>query len=385
MDLNKTVVAITGVAGGSPLAAGHSVTLIDKVKGKPKSIKAAKVPVVGATKKYDFTVAVAGGKLVATVNDVRANAAVTKLALSSQGGLTALNQATDSLTGAISGAAAAGKIAPGPTFFGTSSGGQNLAYNLTAGQEAWSRPGGSEAGAMTTGLGWSSLTSGGDLLMVGSFIEKGRSDYHNFSGYSHLDATGGTLESNWQGAGLFSRFETANGFYLDGSFRSGRLNQDSGDRRDIGAKAQGLTYWAGHAGLGQVWQFNNEVSLEGWARYTQTRLSGSGFDLTDDRLRVEALESRRAQAGARLSWNPEERVRAYAGLAYEHEFDGGLKSSLRDVVVETPGLRGASGMGELGLSLNLAGEVPMSLDLGVQGWTGQREGVSGSLKLSFEF
>jgi hypothetical protein len=47
-------------------------------------------------------------------------------------------------------------------------------------------------------------------------------------------------------------------------------------------------------------------------------------------------------------------------------------------------MRGDTGFGELGVSLRPGGG-PVTLDLGVQGYFGKREGVSGSLVVRLEF
>jgi len=115
-------------------------------------------------------------------------------------------------------------------------------------------------------------------------------------------------------------------------------------------------------------------------------LEGKRISLSDDRLRFDSIQSQRFQAGTRLSWRPIERVAAYAGLSYEHEFDGQVKSSLRhDVAVHTPSLRGDTGIAELGLSFKPSKDLPLSFDLGAQGYVGKREGVGGSFQARFEF
>ena len=45
----------------------------------------------------------------------------------------------------------------------------------------------------------------------------------------------------------------------------------------------------------------------------------------------------------------------------------------------------SEGKGELGLSLKPSPDLPLSFDLGVSGYTGKREGVTGSLQIKFEF
>jgi hypothetical protein len=44
---------------------------------------------------------------------------------------------------------------------------------------------------------------------------------------------------------------------------------------------------------------------------------------------------------------------------------------------------GGTGIGEVGLTIKTGGIV--SLDIGAQGYTGKREGVTGSLQLKIEF
>jgi hypothetical protein len=51
----------------------------------------------------------------------------------------------------------------------------------------------------------------------------------------------------------------------------------------------------------------------------------------------------------------------------------------------SPSLKGDTGMGEFGLTLKPSSTLPLSFDLGVQGYTGKREGVTGSLQFKFEF
>ncbi len=48
-------------------------------------------------------------------------------------------------------------------------------------------------------------------------------------------------------------------------------------------------------------------------------------------------------------------------------------------------LTGGTGIGELGLAVKPVQDSGFSFDLGVQGYTGVREGVTGSMQLKFEF
>ncbi|MDR2861054.1 MAG: hypothetical protein LBV07_00675, partial [Syntrophobacterales bacterium] len=53
--------------------------------------------------------------------------------------------------------------------------------------------------------------------------------------------------------------------------------------------------------------------------------------------------------------------------------------------IDEPELSGGTGIGELGLSLTLSKIIGLSIDLGVQGYMGEREGVTGALRMKYEF
>ncbi|MDR0528531.1 MAG: autotransporter-associated beta strand repeat-containing protein [Zoogloeaceae bacterium] len=74
-----------------------------------------------------------------------------------------------------------------------------------------------------------------------------------------------------------------------------------------------------------------------------------------------------------------------AGLAWEHEFDGKAKAKTNGYNIDAPKLKGDTGAAELGLVLKPAAASPLSLELGVQGYAGRREGVAGSVRMRYEF
>jgi outer membrane autotransporter protein len=123
-----------------------------------------------------------------------------------------------------------------------------------------------------------------------------------------------------------------------------------------------------------------------YGKYFWSRQEGTSVRLhTGDPVSFEASDSHRARGGARFSHALNERLAAYVGAAYEHEFDGGARATVHGYDIPKPDLTGDTGIGELGLSLKPSPDFPLLLDLGVQGYTGKREGVTGSFMLRFEF
>lgn len=96
-------------------------------------------------------------------------------------------------------------------------------------------------------------------------------------------------------------------------------------------------------------------------------------------------ERRPLRLGGRFACVLNEHVGPYVGAVWEHEFDGKARATTNGYDIDAPGLKGDTGIGELGLSLTPLVDLPLTVDMGVQGYTGKREGVTGSLQVKFEF
>ena len=97
------------------------------------------------------------------------------------------------------------------------------------------------------------------------------------------------------------------------------------------------------------------------------------------------MYSSRLRFGSRFAYAVNEYVSPYVGAAWEHEFDGKARASTKGYDMKAPSLRGDTGIGELGLTFTPSQTLPLSFDLGVQGYVGKREGVTGSLQAKYEF
>ena len=86
-----------------------------------------------------------------------------------------------------------------------------------------------------------------------------------------------------------------------------------------------------------------------------------------------------------MGYGLNEHVKPYAGAAFEYEFAGDAKGTTNGLDINTPSLKGGTGVGELGLMFTPSKDLPLSIDLGIQGYVGKREGVTGSLQVKLEF
>ncbi|MDR2925325.1 MAG: autotransporter outer membrane beta-barrel domain-containing protein, partial [Azoarcus sp.] len=102
-------------------------------------------------------------------------------------------------------------------------------------------------------------------------------------------------------------------------------------------------------------------------------------------VRFNSADSNRLRVGTRFVYAVNEYASPYIGAAYEHEYDGKARASTYGYSIDAPSLRGDTGIGEIGLTLKPSQTLPLSFDLGVQGYTGVREGVTGSLQIRYEF
>ena len=73
-------------------------------------------------------------------------------------------------------------------------------------------------------------------------------------------------------------------------------------------------------------------------------------------------------------------------MRHKHELDGKTRATTSGFDIPAPSLRGDTGIGEIGLTFRPSqSTMPLSFDLGVQGYTGKREGVTGSLQIRWDF
>jgi outer membrane autotransporter protein len=233
-------------------------------------------------------------------------------------------------------------------------------------------------------------------MVLGAFFEYGNGSYDTYNSFSTSASIHGDGDVYYLGGGLLGRMDFINTgpghFYAEASGRAGSIHNEYGssDLRDtFGRKAEydsSSAYYGLHMGTGYVWNINDIASLDLYGKYFWTRQEGDSVRIsTGDPVKFEDVDSSRLRLGGRLAYVANEHVSPYIGAAWEHEFNGKARASTNGYSINAPSLRGDTGIGELGLSLKPSATLPLAFDLGVQGYTGKREGVTGSLQVKFEF
>jgi len=375
-----------------PLNVRDTVTLIDATDGD--LVGAFEGTVNGRTMGggiiygYEFHVTTADKKVMAEVtrfvldgsNKAYSEGFVSSVTLVTQGGDMiagpGMSEAVDATQGAEAG------VAPVLAGFGAVSGGS---MRINSGSHVDMR-----SVSLVAGFAWGRDFDFGRPTL-GAFFEYGTGSYDTYNSFAGSASVKGKGDTYYYGGGILGRMDFADTgpgrFYTEGSFRAGRIHNDY-KRSDIGVSYDFSTpYYGFHLGAGYIWNINEQASLDLYGKYFWTRVQGETVHLSaGDSIKFKDADSSRLRLGGRFAYAINEHVSPYIGAAYEHEFDGKARATTAfGDPIPAPSLRGDTGIGELGLTLRPSLNLPLSFDLGVQGYTGKREGVTGSLQIRFTF
>ena len=222
-------------------------------------------------------------------------------------------------------------------------------------------------------------------LIIATVIEYGRGSYD-----SYLDnGTHGDGDAHFWGAGLMAKQLNDDGLYYEGSLRVGRMSTDYQSAVAGGIKYDSdATYYAAHLGMGKVVQLNDKDTIDYYGKLFYTRQQGDkvtvGTGATYD---FDATTSLRTRLGARYTHQLSEKNAFYAGLAWQHEFDGEsnaiVATTLGSASAPAPSMKGDTGIMELGWRVNNSDKF--ELGLGFNGSIGKQKGVGFNLSLNFSF
>jgi hypothetical protein len=236
----------------------------------------------------------------------------------------------------------------------------------------------------------------GARAIVGGFFEYGNHDFNTFNSFpgARLKGSGDTRYSGLGliGGATFAR--AANGyFHAEGAVRGGRVESKfhSTQLRDLsGLNARyesKAAYYSLAFGAGRVWTLNERGALDVYGDVLWTRQNGDRVALsTGENIKFSAVDSERARLGARYNhalgaakaWN------LFAGLAYEHEFNGKAKAKINNAyAIDPPDFKGGTTVLEAGV--RLAPGKALNVDVGVQGYEGKNEGVAGEVRVGWRF
>ena len=221
--------------------------------------------------------------------------------------------------------------------------------------------------------------------ILAGFIEAGWAN-----SASHVEGTRGDGDHEYFGVGFATRYQTDGVLYVDGSLRAGRATTEFAGRygQDSASYDAKSLYMSAHVGLGALWDLNESLKLDTYARYMVTYLDDDDVSLNNrynDKLELDSTVTHAVRAGARLLGDFNDFASWKVGAAYEHAFDGDAESAVNSFSLDVPSLEGDTGVFELGLRIRPSLESNWAVDLGAKGYVGDREGVTGNMTVRYSF
>ena len=383
------VTGISIVGGDNALQAGDSVVLLsaeEGITGSPGNLNSIVQGVKGISLLYDFQLGLDGNALTATAVGVEGHPRARALSEGRLAGLAFVSHGADLIAGS-----GVDEIRNSGSGLGVFFAGQGASFRYDTGSHV-----DVDGYSLMTGMAWNAQTDSGKWVF-GAFFEAGRGGYDSYNTFDLYDSVAGDGDAEYYGGGVLGRFDFkpagVGNIYAEASFRAGWLETDfsSSDLRDVlGNKAEydsGAAYYGAHLGFGYLCNINGHAALDLSSRYFWTHLKSDAVSVAGDPVEFESVDSHRWRGGATLSRTiTTERGLVFIpsiGVAYEHEFDGEAKSSAYGYSLDAPDLGGGTGIGELGLSFRPSETSSLSLVLAVQGYSGVRDGVAGSIRLQW--
>lgn len=389
-DLTGAQVGVALQSGGAPvLKTGDRVTLIHNangVKTDPTVAQASMTDYQGIALQYEFGLSADPYDLYATLNNI---AVQQQSEAPSQGRLGSLTQLRDGaeLIGAgigdalrVTGASANrteafGAISGGSSRYDTGShinvDGTNLLLGVAHRYD-------SAHGATTAGV----------------FFEGGYGHHGTVANGNAGQEIDGSGNSHYWGGGVLGRHDWAlthgNGVYAEGSLHLGRVttNWSSGNMTNSNGSAAydvSSTYYGTYLGAGYLHTLNAANALDFSAKYFWTHVDGADVTISGDPFALQSMNSNLTRLGVRLNHTLKDNLVGYVGAAWEHEFSGRARATVYGLDAPTPSLAGNTGVIEAGLKLTPDAKGRFSADVGLQGYFGERKGVSGIVKFRYRF
>jgi hypothetical protein len=222
-------------------------------------------------------------------------------------------------------------------------------------------------------------------FMFAGYFENGYGQYDaKFDGVRYVDGE----NTSYIGGGILARFNLG-GFYAEAGGHTGQAKTDySADLNAIRTNFEiKSAYFGANAILGYQATVGSSI-IDFSTSYSWNRLDGDDAIIDGNRLRLDDIDSQRLRTGAKWSYTGSDTVHPYLGAHYEYEFDGmssaWLKTDAGTLELPRAKMRGASGIGELGLRFAHA-KSRLTADIGAASYFGERQGVTVKAQVGWAF
>ena len=383
-DLANTEIYLNSIAGGSKIAVGDTMTLIESTNSVNLGIDKNKITVnnnffAGVAAQGTGTATVKDdGSVAFTVDTLKANSQIDLVAENRAVAAAFVNQGTDLINDSLDTISRDDNY--GVKTFATVQGNRSK-YDVNSDIKinGWST---------IVGVGNADKFDNGSEFSWGVFYENGSGNYRTYNSFNNEFFRGdGSMVYN--GGGIAARYENKNGVYTEASLRAGMLkNELDNAMRDVNGSYGYETesaYYGAHIGVGKIISLSDSSDLDIYGKFFHTYTEGDSVTIADDKFDFDSITSDRLRVGARITSNKENKFSTYYGLAYEYEFNGDADMTAQGLRADTQSLQGSSVMAELGFNYQPTPDSPWSFDLNMRGYTGERQGGSFNVQATYTF
>ena len=384
-DLANTEINLNSIAGGSKIAVGDTMTLIESNKNVNLGIKKDNIKVkdnffAGVAAQGTGTATVKDdGSVEFKVNTFKLNDQIDLVAENRAVAAAFVNQGTDLISDSLDTISRDSNYGV-KTFAAVHGNRSKYDVNSDIKINGWST---------IVGVGNADKFNNGSEFSWGVFYENGSGNYRTYNEFNNEFFRGdGSLVYN--GGGIAARYTNKNGVYTEGSLRAGMLKSDMDNAlRDGAGNFYGYesesAYYGAHLGIGKIISLSDSSDLDIYGKFFHTYTEGDSFKVAGDEFEFDSINSDRLRIGARITSNKENKFSTYYGLAYEYEFNGDADMTAQGLKAPTQSLQGSSVMAEIGFNYQPTPTSPWSFDLNMRGYAGERQGGSFNVQATYTF
>ena len=233
---------------------------------------------------------------------------------------------------------------------------------------------------------------------IGAFVEMGHGTYDTKTTVTvPVGETKGDGKHNYVGFGVYGNYATPiDWLHVTGYVKGGWL------RNEFSAPIAGVSvdfdrtsnYWGAHLGMYGEFQAAGKIKNRTFLNYfydgreSESYSASGSSDVAGADFHFNSLNSHRAQLGSVFEYAYTSALRPYAALTYEYAFKadarGRATDQFGDLALNGTDLEGSTGIVSLGWTYQNEAKH-FEFDLGVNGYTGKRQGVSAQAQAAWKF
>ena len=232
-------------------------------------------------------------------------------------------------------------------------------------------------------------------LTMGAFIEMGHGSYDTRTHVAGSTKAGGGSH-NYGGLGLFGDYAmpSIEGLHFTGYLKVGLLRNEFNSNiagANVDYDRTGV-YWGAHLGTHYDWDLTQSIRSRVFLSYFYDGQGDESFDIAGDgdvggaHVSYDAIHAHRVQLGSMFEFAVSDTWRPYLGLTFEQILAAEAKGTATDAQgsfdLNSSDLEGSTGILSAGWTYQ-AGNF--STELGLNGYAGTRNGVSGQIQANWKF